>query len=176
VWDRFVGPGATPSETFVMAAGAFGLAAVTLGYALAADLGWSALQLLVALLLAFDLGGGVTTNATSAAKRWYHRAGQGFTAHFGFVALHIIHPVVITALFRPGDWLFAAVVDGYLLLAALIILRVPLAIQRAVALLLLISGIVIGAYLLKPTPGLEWFIPTFYTKLLVANLVREEAY
>ena len=39
VWARFAGPGATPSETFVMAAGAFGLTAVTLVYALAADLG-----------------------------------------------------------------------------------------------------------------------------------------
>jgi hypothetical protein len=83
---------------------------------------------------------------------------------------------VVAWLFREGDWAFAIITSTYLLAAAAIILRVPLYLQRPVALLLYALSILMALYLLSPTPGLEWFLPLFYLKLLVSHLVREEPY
>ena len=174
--DKFIGPGATPAEVWLAfgAALAAGVAAPT--YAIVTDLGWNTLQLALAALIAFDVLGGVVTNATSAAKRWYHRPELTFRDHFGFTALHLIHLFVVAWLFREGDWAFAIITSAYLLAAAAIILRVPLYLQRPVALLLYALSILMALYLLSPTPGLEWFLPLFYLKLLVSHLVREEPY
>ena len=175
-WDRFVGPGATRAENWLMVGSAFvGGLSVPL-YAALTGLGWSALQLVVAGLLAFDLVGGVVTNATSAAKRWYHRAGQGFAQHFTFIAVHAVQLFLVAWLFRGGDWAFFGALYGYLLAATLIILRTPLYRQRPVALLLYSGAILINSYVFTPTAGLEWFIPIFYLKLLVSHLLKEVPY
>lgn len=130
------------------------------------------MQLAVAALLALDLVGGVVTNATAAAKRWYHRPGQGFRQHFGFVAVHL-HPFLVAWLFLDGNWGFGAIVYGYLLLAALLILWPPLYIQRPLAMVLWLVGLLIGLYGVALPAGLEWFVPVFYLKLLVSHLLKE---
>lgn len=175
-WDRFVGPGMTRAELLLILGVSLGAAALMALYAVLGGLGWNAAQVILSAIIALDLAGGVATNATSTAKRWYHREGQGAAQHFGFVALHVIHPLLLMALFRPGDWAFVAVVYGYLLLAAAIILRVPLYLQRPLALTLLVGGILVNAYAVVPTAGLEWFVPVLYLKLLVSHLLREEPY
>lgn len=176
MWDKFVGPGATASEEWLQLGGGLALAGFIgiLLYLQRDMLNWSGLQVAAAALLLFDLIGGIITNATSAAKRWYHRAGQeGLAAHLPFVAVHGIHLLIVAAIFRSMDWGFFIVLYGYLLLAAVIILRMPLYLQRPVSLMLFCGGFVLGQYVFTPVPGLEWFIPFFYLKLLVSHLLKE---
>jgi hypothetical protein len=175
-WDRFVGPGATPAEEWLQLGGGLlltGLLGVLL-YLRRDSLNWSTLQAVIAAFLILDLTGGILTNATSAAKRWYHRAGQDSArAHLPFIAVHGVHLLVVAAAFRGGDVAFFAVAFAYLLIAAVIIIRAPLYLQRPVAFGLFCGGVLLGMYVFSPTPGLEWFIPFFYLKLLVSHLVRE---
>lgn len=172
-WDKFIGPGATDAEMWLMLIPTLmaGIAAPL--YALYAGLGWSTVQLIVVALLAFDLMGGVVTNATSTAKRWYHRPEATFRDHMQFVALHFLHPLVIAWLFLDMDWFYFGVVYGYLLLAALLILKIPLYLQRPCAYTLYVVSLILAFYALPQPPGLEWFLPIFYLKLLVAHLVTE---
>ena len=99
--SRFAGPGATAAELWLQ----FGVAAVAAaGLVLSALLGdwsWSRLQLAIVALLAFDIAGGIATNSTAAAKRWYHRKGRTARHHASFVALHGLHVLVAAAVFYP---------------------------------------------------------------------------
>jgi hypothetical protein len=178
-WDKFVGPGATPAEEWLQLGGGLALA-LALGALLLTrreSLGWSALQTGVAALLAFDLIGGIITNATSAAKRWYHRPGQdGLRPHMTFIAVHAVHLLAVAALFRGMDWAFFGVMLGYLLAAAVAILWTPLYLQRPLAFMLYCGAFLLGAYVFPPTPGLEWFVPFFFLKLLVSHLLKEAPY
>ncbi len=175
-FDRFMGPGATRAELVLEFGFALSGGIAMLLYALTSFPQWSIVQIGVAVLLAFDIAGGVVTNATSSAKRWYHRAGQGARQHLQFVALHVVHLIVVAWLFRSGDWLYAGVFSIYLLLAAFGILQAPLYLQRSLALGLTGVAIVVGLCVFKPTPGLEWFIPVLFLKLLISYLLREEPY
>jgi hypothetical protein len=174
--DRFIGPGATSAEGWVQGLFAAGVAIAALAYAAWSGLEWTILQFTVAILLAFDMAGGIVTNATSSAKRWYHRAGQGFSAHLGFVAVHLVHIFVVAWLFRGMDWFFFGAVSTYLLAAAVVILKTPLYLQRPVALGIFALSIPLSLYALSPTPGMEWFVPFLALKLLVSHLLREEPY
>jgi len=174
--DTFLGPGTTRAELtlewIVSLAGGLGM----LAYALLQPLGWNGWQTAVAVLLAFDLAGGVVTNATSSAKRWYHRPEQGFRQHFTFVAVHGIHLILIGWLFLAGDWAWALFWFAFLMAASALILAIPLYLQRPLAFSLFGSGLLLWLYLDAPIPGLEWFIPVFLLKLLVSHLLREEPY
>lgn len=174
--DRFMGPGTTPAEWLIL--GGFTLAGGLCAglYAVWAELPWTPVQFAVAVLLALDLSGGIVTNATASAKRWYHRTGQGFRQHFGFVAVHVAHIFLVAWLFRGFDWAFFGLNSLYLLGAAVLILKTPLALQRPLALGLFATCLPFSQYAFAPTPGLEWFIPFLFLKLLVSHLLREEPY
>lgn len=119
---------------------------------------------------------GIVTNATSSAKRWYHREGQGVYHLFFFVAIHIIHVFIVAWLFRSMDWQFMIIVSTSLICLAIIILRTPIYLQRPVAFCLFAVSLVIDSYALTPTAGLEWFVPFLFLKLLISHLLREEPY
>lgn len=175
LWDRLVGPGTTPAEAHWQFWGGMGLTAV-LVYVMFTHqpaLAWSGWQWAVAVLLAFDLSGGILTNSTASAKRWYHREGVTAVYHFSFVAFHLLEILLVVWLFRAWDWRYFAVVSGYLLGAAFLILRTPFVLQRTAAFLALAGGILLHQYFLTPTPGLEWFVPFLYFKLLVSHLLKE---
>ncbi|MCW8127164.1 hypothetical protein [Microbulbifer halophilus] len=176
VLDRFVGPGATPAELVLQFVLPLGAAVVAVAYAAYAIGTWSTVQYILCAVLAFDIVGGIITNATSSGKRWYHRAGQGFSQHFGFVTLHLVHLALISWLFLGLDlsWLITAGV--YLLVAGLVIISSPLYLRRPIALLMYTGSVLLALYALEPPPGMEWFLPLFYLKLLVAHLPKEEAY
>jgi hypothetical protein len=123
--------------------------------------------------LAADLIGGVITNATSSAKRWYHRRGQTNIHHLMFIAVHALQLFLVAWFFRDGDWTFFVTVYVYLLLAALLILNVPLYLQRPFAMLLFVDALLLNAYLFEPVAGLEWFLPVFFLKLIVCHLLPE---
>jgi len=84
-WDKFIGPGATRSEQAIAIVPAIVSAGVITYHAYAVNLGWSAAQYIVAAFLVFDIIGGVVTNATTSAKRWYHRQGQTALRHLWFI-------------------------------------------------------------------------------------------
>lgn len=174
--DRFVGPGATPIELALQFLLPLGAAVAAVAYAASAIGTWSTLQYVVCALLAFDIVGGVITNATSSGKRWYHRAGQGFSQHFGFVTLHLGHLVLVSWLFLGLDLTWVVIAGGYLLIAGLTIITTPLYLQRPVALIMYTGSLLLALYALAPPPKMEWFLPLFYLKLLVAHLPKEEAY
>lgn len=73
------------------------------------------------------------------------------------------------------DWGYFAVFSIYLLAATIVILKIPLYLQRPMALSPVAIFILINAYAFS-TPGLEWFIPFLFLKLLVSHLVHEEPY
>ncbi len=170
--DRFAGPGATAAELWLQFLPPLGAAIAAPAYALTLPTPPSPLQLSLLALLAFDAVGGVLTNATAAAKRWYHRPGQTWWQHWGFVALHVGHLVLIAWVWRGGDWGYVSLVGGYLLVAALVILQSPLYLQPPLALGLYGLALVGDRYLLTPTPGLEWFLPLLFLKLLVSHLLQ----
>lgn len=173
-WDRFVGPGTTRAEEWLQAGGVLALTAVCLGfYAQAGRLAEGWLAGLIVALLAFDIAGGVVTNATRAAKRWYHRRGEGFGSHFRFTALHGVHIALVAWLFAGTPLVYFGAVYAFLLAAAAVILAVPLYLQRAVALMLCALGIVGAQIPLFTVAGLDWFLPLLFLKLLVAHIVKE---
>jgi len=174
--DKFIGPGATRAELLLQFGVALLAPILLLLYVTQNDLNWTPLQMLIGVIIALDIAGGVVTNATSAAKRWYHRAGQGFRQHVMFVGIHFLQPMLVVLFFRPGDWMFFGVVYGYLIIASLVIMGMPLYLQRPKAMIFLMGAFLIHSYVLTPTAGLEWFIPMFYTKLLISHLLPETAY
>ena len=175
-WDKFVGPGQTKAELWLILVPSFLMGLAVPWYALTTRLGWTTIQLVIAGVIALDLTGGVVTNATATAKRWYHRPGQSWRQHLSFVAAHAIHIFLIAWLFRDGDWLYFGIYYAYLLIASLIIIFTPLYIQRPVALLLIVCVLLLNFYGFLPTAGLEWFVPIFFLKLLVSHLLKEAPY
>lgn len=176
VLDRFIGPGATSAEIVLQLVPSVLAAIAAPTYALSLPITWTPWQLGLLALFGFDLSGGVLTNATNAAKRWYHRPGQGWRQHLLFVASHLFHIGSVALFFRGGDWAFFGSVSAYLLLAAGLILSVPLYLQRPIAFGLYGLSLIGSFYLLTPMPGLEWFLPLFFLKLLVSHLLNETAY
>jgi hypothetical protein len=173
--DRFIGPGATTAELWLQFLPAVIAAIAAPLYALTLPHAWTPLQLGLIALLGFDCLGGVLTNATTTAKRWYHRPGQGGRQHLAFVSVHILHIGLVALLFRGGDWGFFVLVSGYLLMAAIAILRSPLYLQRPVALGLYGLALLGDRYLLSPTLGLEWFVSVLMLKLLVSHLLTMDS-
>ncbi len=85
-WDKFVGPGATNAEELLQIGfGAIIAAALIALFWLSGTAELSVWHWVFVVVLALDIGGGIVTNATSAAKRWYHRKGHGHGKHFMFV-------------------------------------------------------------------------------------------
>ncbi len=174
--DRFVGPGATRAERLLQFVPTLFVTLGLIATAVLSDWGWTPVQLIIAAVLTLDMVGGVITNATSAGKRWYHRAGQGFRQHMMFVLIHIVQPTLLVLFFDPGNWMFVAAGYGYLVLASLLILLTPLYLQRPLAGLLLVLSFFLSLYVLPVPQHFEWFLPVFYTKLLSSHLLREEPY
>lgn len=172
-WDKFVGPGQTRAELWLIILPSILAGLILPIYAILADLGWSILQLAVAGLLACDLTGGVITNATATAKRWYHRPSQTWQKHLGFISAHALHIALVAWLFRGMDWVYFAVFYTFLLGACLILVKVKLYIQRPVAMLLLVIAMAADFYVFPQITGMEWFIPVLFLKLLVSHLLKE---
>jgi hypothetical protein len=170
-WDRFMGPGVTDAElwlTFIVGS----VGGVVFGL-YGAQSGMSVALALVLALVAFDVFGGVVANACGAAKRWYHRPGVSWRPHIGFVLAHGLHVFIVAWLFRAADWGYFAAVYGYLVAAALVVVATPLYLRRPVAMVAYLGGVLLVLYGFGATPGLEWFAPAFFLKLLVCHLVPE---
>ncbi|WP_394246803.1 hypothetical protein [Vibrio profundi] len=174
--DKFIGPGATSAEKNLQGYLPLIAGAAMLFYAWSTPLSWTLTQYVVAALLTIDMLGGVITNATSSAKRWFHREGEGFKQHMSFIGTHFIQLGLFSWAFLDLNWGWIALAGGYVMLASCLILLTPLYLQRPVALILYSVSILLSLYVLETVPGLEWFLPIFYLKLLVSHILKEEPY
>jgi hypothetical protein len=168
LWQQAAGPGATRTET------RFNLTVATL-----AGVGALALVLLraphrpgwaiaLAVLLAVDVAGGVSVNASPAARAWWHRPGQGPRQLLLFTAAHL-HPFVVAAAFH-GDLRAAATLYLGNLAAVAVIAAAPRPQQRPLALILAGLLITLSTSTGPPPPaGLEWFAPLLVLKLVAAH-------
>lgn len=174
--ERLMGPGKTRTESTVELLG--GLAGMAAIFAVAAAdpqvQDWSPLQMAVGLALALDLVGGVLTNSTNAAKRWYHRPGPSRArARLGFTAVHVTHLAVVAFVLLPGDarWWWTHLV--LLLMAAVLIELVPVEVKRPTATAATVVATAAGQAI-APLSGVLVLVPVlFYLKLLVGHLVPE---
>ncbi|MFP4376828.1 MAG: hypothetical protein ACLFP4_07265 [Spirochaetales bacterium] len=173
--DRLTGPGAHSAELWLqfVAATLGALGAAWWYYAATEGSIWLAL---LAGFLGFDIAGGVVTNATSTAKRWFHRPGRGFSHHFAFQLVHLVHIALLAFVFDLGNWRFFALVAGTLVIGSLLTLASPLFLKRPVAMTAYGVAIVTLPLLVSAPIGVEWFLPLFFLKLFVAHLVPEESY
>lgn len=174
--DRLTGPEATTSELLVQFIPAIVVALAAPIYVHKLPVDWTPLQLGLIVFFGFDLVGGTLTNATSSAKRWFHRPEQTWQNHLGFVGIHIVHILLVAILFRGSDWNFFLIVSSYLMGSSILILQTPLYLQRPVGFGLFGLSLFGNCYLFSPTVGLEWFLPLFFLKLLVSHLLREIPY
>ncbi|MER5965356.1 hypothetical protein [Streptomyces sp. NPDC002057] len=174
--ERFMGPGKSRSESAVETAGliACGLLLAAGLWASGAWRGWSGAQCAVVALVGLDLIGGVLTNATNAAKRWYHRPGPGVgRARMLFVSAHLIHLVAMGLIVLSGDWRWTSVNAALLLAGAAMVEFAPLHLKRPVSMSVLMVAVLINLFWLEVPALLGWFAPLFFLKLLVCHLVPE---
>lgn len=175
LWDRLIGPGATPAEnTLIIISSIIGTLAAALRLWL---LGFNSLHLAVGAVLGFDIIGGVVCNATDTTKRWYHRSEATWIQHITFVSLHLIHVALVSWLFRDPtsfDWNYFGSISSCLLFSAAIVLATPNYLKRPIAAGLYLVAIAIGLYRVGSTPGVEWFVPALFLKLLIGHLVPEQ--
>lgn len=174
VWDRLAGPGATPAENVLNLTWTLLFTAGVVLYALVRPLGWSPMQLAVVALFAFDVAGGVSVNASPSARRWWHRPDRVRWVPLRFVLAHL-HPFILVYFFPSFAWGGAALLYSYSVGAALAIVFAPRPLQRPLAFVLYALSLMLSLYLIDVPPGLEWFAPLFFLKLLLAHTPLDPA-
>jgi len=176
-WDKFVGPGATRAELFLMLVPSLAFSVFIILNANLNNLQWTIWQYIIAFILAFDISGGITTNSTSCAKRWYHRKGQHFRHHIGFVSIHILQIALVSIFFHSVDIVYIIKLYLALIVGSLLILLIPRYIQRSVAITATAVTILLSSYGFFPQiQGMEWFIPFLFIKIFISHLTFEEPY
>ncbi|MCK2252117.1 hypothetical protein [Crossiella sp. S99.1] len=176
--SRAMGPGRTRAELLAELLGggiAVGLLAILLvpwlwptGPGPAA--GW--VRIVVLVVLAVDLVGGVLTNSTTAAKRWYHRDPRS-GARVRFVALHLVHLVLFGLLVLDRDWVWALGNAVLLVLGTVLIEASPVPARRVVAMAAFLVAVLVNLVWLPVPVALVWVPVFFQLKLLVCHLVPE---
>ncbi|MEU6313027.1 hypothetical protein [Streptomyces sp. NPDC047014] len=174
--ERFMGPGKSRSESVVESVGLTGCAVLLAAglWGSGAVREWSAGQVTVVALMGLDLVGGVLTNATNAAKRWYHRADPGARrARLLFVSAHLLHLGAMGLYVLGGDLGWTAGNAVLLLGGAMAVEYAPLHLRRPVAMAALMAAVLVNLFWLPVAVALAWFAPLFFLKLLVCHLVPE---
>ncbi|MFJ6783937.1 hypothetical protein [Streptomyces yangpuensis] len=174
--ERFMGPGKSRSETVVETVGLLGCAALLAAgvWNSGAARDWSTAQLVVVALAGLDLIGGVLTNATNAAKRWYHRAGPAARrARLLFVSAHLVHLAAMGLIVLSGDLTWTMANAPLLLGGAVTVEFAPVHLRRPVAMAVLMAAVLVNLFWLPAPAALAWFAPLFFLKLIVCHLVPE---
>ncbi|MEV0387603.1 hypothetical protein [Nonomuraea sp. NPDC050643] len=170
--DRMVAPGATRAEAGLSFGAAFAGAALALATALQG--GMPALPAALVTVIAFDLYGGAVVNATSSAKRHYHRPDRTVRHHLAFVAVHV-QPFLLAWAVPGFSWTAAVVVYGSVLAGAVCVTLVPAPLRRPAAFAATAFALVPVTSLISVPPELAWFAPLLLIKLLLAHLVPPSA-
>jgi hypothetical protein len=175
IWDTVVGPGMSTTETLICLIPTL---LATIGVPWAAiinQLDWNIWQLVISGILVFDLVGGAIVNVSSTTRQWHHRPEHGWKYHGGFVVLHL-HPFLVVLLYPGGSWSEAGFTYSYLLIATLIILSSSRYFQRSISITLYLGSLVLSRYFLNTIPGMSWFLPVYFLKLLVSYLPQEHSF
>lgn len=153
--SRFLGPGQTPADILVLIGGFIVCAALlTVCVELSSSTFTAALtwwQVLVVEVVGYDLIGGVVTNATGAAKRWYHRPGTR-RHRLAFTTVHLTYLLAIALLVLHLDWAWLGVNVAILLSGACAIEAVPLALRRPLAVGWVLMAILLNQILVPSPP------------------------
>ncbi|MFF3013341.1 hypothetical protein [Streptomyces sp. NPDC057939] len=174
--ERFMGPGRTRAESAVEAAGGIVCAAVLAAgvWATGGHADWSGVQWAVVALAGLDLIGGVLTNSTNAAKRWYHRQGDGTRrARLLFVGAHLLHLAAVGLVVLSGDWAWTLTNAALLLTGAAAVEFTPVEVKRPMAMAVFMVAVLVNLFWSTVPAVLAWFAPLFFLKLLVCHLVPE---
>ncbi len=181
--DAIFGTGATRAEralaNIVGLIGASGITALALGL----NAHWNWAQYVVAVLLAFDVVGGVVANGLNSAKRDHFGPNGERPETLGikivrrpilFTALHL-HPILVALVFAPTLWWWGVIWYLFTLAGTIAVHRSALYLQRPIALAFCaIAGL---AAFFMPAPGLWAWLPVMLTmKLVLAHAVQEEPY
>ncbi|MFG3442211.1 hypothetical protein ACGF0J_33630 [Nonomuraea sp. NPDC047897] len=169
--ERFMGPGKTRAERRMEIAGSLACMALLGWHLLAAPIqgGWP--QWAVTAVIGLDLVGGVMTNATNAAKRWYHRKAP--RARLGFVAAHLTYLAAMAFVVLDAAWGWFFANSALLLAGALLVETVKLEAKRPAAMAAYMAAVLVNLTALPVPENLEWFTVLFFLKLLVCYLVPE---
>lgn len=181
--DVLVGTGATWAEKALVWAAGLLAALVYVGLYLARTYDWPLWQYLLAAVMALDIGGGVVANSLNSGKRFYHTPARpdepGYVRfmknHLAFAALHV-YPIVVGAIYGPGDWLYGLFWYGALLLSTVAVQLVPLYLRRPAAMFAVLLALLANAFLVAPVPGFAWLAPALFVKIVYGHGVREEPY
>ncbi|HZG87856.1 hypothetical protein [Paenibacillus sp.] len=182
--DFSSGTGATRAERTLALVGAFAAAAAVLAAAWSREANWNAAQLAVAAALAFDVGGGLVSNALNSCKRFYHTPAKPEEGRLGvvlkspalFSAAHV-HPIAAALVFEPDRWAsYGLAWYALLMLAVFIVLRTPLYLRRPVSFLAIMLAAFANFYAIPGVTGMEWLVPLLFVKIVYGHLVREEPY
>ncbi|MFD5410484.1 hypothetical protein ACFV4Q_18345 [Streptomyces nojiriensis] len=174
--ERFMGPGKSRSESAVEILGAGGCAVLLAAGVWSSGIhrDWSGLQWTVVVLIGLDLLGGILTNATNSAKRWYHRQDAGARrARLLFVGAHVLHLAAMGLLVLGGDRGWTLGNAALLLSAAVVVEFTPVHLKRPAAMAGYSAAVVVNLFWLPVPAALAWFAPLFFLKLLVCHLVPE---
>lgn len=181
--DFSSGTGAYASEKSLGLASAIVVPCFLLYGLLSGTVEWSLWQVLVAFLLAFDISGGLVSNALNSCKRFYHTPPKQEEGTLGrllkrpaFFAIFHIHPLLVAFLFGDGKVQFGWVWYLLFLTSVVLVLRTPLYLKRPVSMLLILLSFLVNLYMVEPIPGFEWLMPLLFIKIIYGHLVREEPY
>lgn len=181
--DPIFGTGAIRAEkglaNIVGLVGAVGITALALG----TNASWSWAQYVLAVIISFDVVGGVVANGLNSAKRDHFGSHGERPESFGmklvrrpvlFTALHL-HPILVALVFAPTLWWWGAPWYLFTLAGTITVRRSALYLQRPVAsAFCALAGI---AALFTPAPDLWAWLPVLLTlKLVLAHGVQEEPY
>ncbi|USQ81045.1 hypothetical protein NF556_05195 [Ornithinimicrobium faecis] len=170
--DRFFGPGPTRVEVLVQLCGIPILGVLVLAHVASVGVQLHWWGVIALAIFTIDALGGVLTNSTGAAKRWYHRPGTR-GERLRFVSLHVVHLALIAILVLDQQWGWLALNAVLLLGLALLIEHTPLPVRRPVAMGALVAAALLSATLVPVPDGLGWIAPLLFLKLLVAHLIPE---
>lgn len=124
----------------------------------------------VLALLAADLGGGVIATLTRSTNTWYRT--QPRSVSYLFLVAHAEQPLIAARAAAPKAhrWWIARYL--YALGSGSLVLSLARSrVQRPVAVLLAVAGIVADRRSAPPHPALRWFTPLYFVKLIACFAV-----
>jgi hypothetical protein len=138
---------------------------------------WSSIQILIALEMGLDLGGGMIINMMGSCRNFYHSPilkedpwiVRTLKRPLLFISLHI-YPILVYVFFDSTNLIYGFIWYGILLISALLILKSPKLIQRPLSILIVLLVIMINSFVITPVYGFVWLIPVLFIKLIVGHL------
>jgi hypothetical protein len=62
---------------------------------------------------------------------------------------------------------------AYLMLAVTVVCLSPLYLQRPIAMMSVVGAVFLNEVAFPTVPGMAWFVPVFFVKLLICHLLKE---